>query len=212
MLNDGNGWSEGPDGEKYWGRFGAAGLLLRAPLPSGLAAVLLQHRAEWSHQGDTWALPGGARDSHETPEHAALRETNEEAGLDAADIRVRAERVTHVVEGGWTYTTVIADTSTLLPTVTNKESVEVTWIPEDEVAELPLHPAFALAWPTLRAKPFRVIDPDPEVAALLPCTVEVGDDFVWLTTAPEVEALVLGEATVDGLVVSREQVLAARSE
>jgi ADP-ribose pyrophosphatase YjhB (NUDIX family) len=42
--------------------------------------VLLQHRAPWSHQGGTWGLPGGARDSHETPEQAAVREIAEETG------------------------------------------------------------------------------------------------------------------------------------
>ena len=61
--------------------FGAAGLLLRAPRPDGTPAVLLQHRAVWSHQGGTWGLPGGARDSHETPEETAVREAQEEAGL-----------------------------------------------------------------------------------------------------------------------------------
>ena len=60
---------------------GAAGLLLRAPRPDGTPAVLLQHRAPWSHQGGTWGLPGGARDSHETAEQAAVREAHEEAGL-----------------------------------------------------------------------------------------------------------------------------------
>ena len=47
-------------GNRYWGLHGAAGLLLRARLPDGTAAVLLQHRAPWSHQGGTWALPGSA--------------------------------------------------------------------------------------------------------------------------------------------------------
>ena len=77
-------------GVHYWGRFGAAGLLLRAPLPDGTPAVLLQHRAVWSHQGGTWALPGGARDSHESPEETAVREAQEEAGLVAEQLTVRA--------------------------------------------------------------------------------------------------------------------------
>ena len=67
MRGDGDGWVPDPDGSRYWGVHGAAGLLLLAPLPDGVTGVLLQHRAAWSHQGGTWALPGGARDSHEEP-------------------------------------------------------------------------------------------------------------------------------------------------
>ena len=64
---DGNGWVVSAEGARRWGRFGAAGLLLRAADPSDPATplVLLQHRAVWTASGDTWALPGGARDSHE---------------------------------------------------------------------------------------------------------------------------------------------------
>ena len=109
----------------YWGKHGAAGLLLRAPRPDGSAAVLLQHRAPWSHQGGTWGLPGGARDSHETAEQAAVREAHEEAGLLADLLTVRTTVVTaESASGGrhWTYTTVIADAAELLETVPNRES------------------------------------------------------------------------------------------
>ena len=53
----GDAWVEGPDGTRYWGRYGAAGLLIVSP---GFE-VLLQHRAAWSHFGGTWGMPGGAR-------------------------------------------------------------------------------------------------------------------------------------------------------
>ncbi len=136
-------------GNAYWGRHGAAGLLLRAPRPDGSAAVLLQHRAPWSHQGGTWGLPGGARDSHETPEQAAVREAHEEAGLPPEQLTVRTTVVTAEVSG-WTYTTVIADTSEELDTIPNRESAELRWVAEDEVADLPLHPGFAASWQRLR--------------------------------------------------------------
>ncbi|MFC8526521.1 NUDIX domain-containing protein [Nocardia sp. NPDC057227] len=189
MRGDGDGWSLGSDGSKHWGRFGAAGLLLRAPLAGGGSAVLLQHRALWSHQGGTWALPGGARDSHETNVHAAVREAWEEAGIRADDVRVRAERVTAEAPSGWTYTTVVADAPSPLVTVGNKESTELAWVPEDEVAEHPLHPGFALAWPGLRAAPAR-IDPaglaaDDRLAKALPRTLDLADrGFVWLHAEP----------------------------
>jgi 8-oxo-dGTP diphosphatase len=140
-------------GGRFWGRHGAAGLLLRAPQSDGSAAVLLQHRAPWSHQGGTWGLPGGARDSHETPEQAAVREAHEEAGLPADLLTVRTTVVTAEVSsagGSWTYTTVIADAPEQLPTVPNRESAELRWVGEDEVETLPLHPGFAASWERLR--------------------------------------------------------------
>lgn len=145
-------------GAAYWGKHGAAGLLLRAPGPDGSPAVLLQHRAPWSHQGGTWGLPGGARDSHETAEQAAFREAEEEAGLPSQRLTVRTTVVTATAAGGhWTYTTVIADAAEQLDTVPNRESSELRWVAVDEVAELPLHPGFAASWERLR-----------EVAAAIP--------------------------------------------
>lgn len=114
--------------------------------------MLLQHRAPWSHQGGTWALPGGARDSHETPQQAALREAHEEAGLAEDSMTVRTTVVTATAaDGGWTYTTVIADAAEILETVPNRESSELRWVAVDEVAALPLHPGFAASWDELRS-------------------------------------------------------------
>jgi 8-oxo-dGTP diphosphatase len=165
----------------HWGLHGAAGLLLRAPWHDGTPAVLLQHRAPWSHQGGTWGLPGGALDSHEAAEHAAVREAHEEAGLDAENITVRCTVVTAEVsgpEGTWTYTTVIADASQLLATVPNRESAELRWVPESQVADLPLHPAFSQSWARLRVTSGV---PDHDCGLDLPHTVVIGDVFAWCT-------------------------------
>ena len=157
VYGDGDGWVVSDSGAHYWGRFGAAGLLLRAPLPDGTPAVLLQHRAAWSHQGGTWSLPGGARDSHETPEQTAVREAHEEAGLLGDRLVVRASVVTSEVSGSggtrWSYTTVVADAQELLRTVPNRESAEMRWVAEHEVDDLPLHPGFATSWQQLRTAP-----------------------------------------------------------
>ena len=152
MRGDGDGWVVSDTGAAFWGRFGAAGLLLRAPGHDGGAAVLLQHRAPWSHQGGTWGLPGGARDSHETAEQAAVREAHEEAGLPADRLTVRTAVVTLEIVGVWSYTTVIADASERLPTTPNRESAELRWVAVDEVADLPLHPGFAASWDRLRSE------------------------------------------------------------
>ncbi len=152
MRGDGDGWVFDADGSRYWGRHGAAGLLLFTPSEASSALILLQHRAVWSHQGGTWALPGGARDSHESAVDTAKREADEEAGIAGADLTVHTELVTHVAPGGWTYTTVIAEVTAPLATTANRESVELRWVTVDEVDDLTLHPAFAASWPELRTQ------------------------------------------------------------
>ncbi|OHV05084.1 NUDIX hydrolase [Mycobacterium talmoniae] len=184
MHGDGDGWSISDTGARYWGRHGAAGLLLRAPRPDGTPAVLLQHRAWWSHQGGTWGLPGGARDSHETAEQTAVREAHEEAGLPAERIAVRAQLVTATASGtAWTYTTVVADAGELLTVVPNRESAELRWVAEDEVSGLPLHPGFAASWDRLRAGAATIpLGDGDQRRRELPRTVEIeAGVFVWCT-------------------------------
>jgi 8-oxo-dGTP diphosphatase len=188
VRGDGDGWVVSETGAHYWGRHGAAGLLLRAPRPDGSPAVLLQHRAPWSHQGGTWALPGGARDSHETPEQAAVREAHEEAGLPEEHLQVRATVITAEVSGqgdtSWSYTTVIADAHQLLDTVPNRESSELRWVAEDEVADLPLHPGFAASWRRLRITAMLRPDEHDECRLSVPHTVQIKTGvFAWCLPA-----------------------------
>lgn len=144
MQGDGNGWLEEPDGQRHWGKYGAAGLLLLAD-----DKILLQHRAHWTANGGTWALPGGAIDSHETAAEAAAREAFEEAGV--ADFTIQTEHITAgPLASGWAYTTVIATADEPLATTANEESLDLVWVPLDDVAQYPLMPAFASAWPLLR--------------------------------------------------------------
>jgi 8-oxo-dGTP diphosphatase len=146
--------------------------------------VLLQHRAPWSHQGGTWGLPGGARDSHESPEEAAVREAHEEAGLLSRFVSVRASVITATASGTeWTYTTVVADAPEQLDTVANFESAEMRWVGEDDVDELPLHPGFAASWQRLRTAPEVLpLSHDDQLRGSLPRTVEISDGvFVWCT-------------------------------
>lgn len=147
----GDAWVVAPTGERYWGRFGAAGLLAFDPE----RGVLLQHRVSWSHFGNTWALPGGARHEGESARDGALRESGEEAGVPADAVRARFESVLDL--GIWSYSTLVADVTTPFePVISDPESVALAWVPVDDVASRPLHPAFAAAWPALReALPLR---------------------------------------------------------
>lgn len=155
MRGDGDGWTRCGLGHEHWGVHGAAGLLVRAPGADQRSHVLLQHRAQWSASGGTWGVPGGARDSHESAEQAAVREAGEETSLDSDALSVRAEHDDD--HGGWSYVTVVADAPCPLPTVLQRESIELRWVPEDEVEQMPLHPHFALSWPRLRARPVRLV-------------------------------------------------------
>lgn len=141
----GDAWVSGPTGEKYWGRYGAAGLLAVDPA----RGVLLQHRALWSHHGGTWGIPGGALHRGESAVAGALREAAEEAGVPADAVRPFATTVLDCQV--WTYTTVIARVERpFAPVAGDAESLSLAWVPIDAVAERPLHPAFAAAWPQLR--------------------------------------------------------------
>lgn len=145
--SDGNGWVDCACGHRHWGRHGAAGLLLLRPGPGG-DEVLMQLRAGWTHQGGTWGLPGGARDSHETTSEAARREAVEETGVDpGAVVDLVEHRVDH---GTWSYTYVVATTPARTEAyAANAESDAIDWVPVQDVASRELHPALAAEWPRL---------------------------------------------------------------
>ncbi len=143
-AHDGDGWVQCDCGARHWGLHGAAGILLVRG-----DQILLQHRAPWVHNGDTWGIPGGARDSHESTIECAFREAVEETGIQ-----------THLLtplhtftddHGGWRYDTVIAQASNaLVAHELNDESHEVRWVQIQKVVNLSLHPSFARSWPTLQ--------------------------------------------------------------
>ncbi len=155
--NPGDAWVVAPSGEKYWGRFGAAGLLAL----DSERGVLLQHRVSWSHFGGTWGLPGGAMHEGESAIVGAVREAQEEAGVPDGAVRPRFTSVLDL--GVWSYTTVVADVvHPFEPVISDPESVALEWVPVAEVDARPLHPGFGEAWPVLRellaVRPALVVD------------------------------------------------------
>ena len=143
----GDEWVYGENGEKFWGSFGAAGLLVW----HRELGVLLQHRSLWSHFGGTWGLPGGALKPDEGTIAGAMREANEEAGVDPELLRVMFSTV--LDRGVWTYTTVVVEAmAEFEPVIGDAESVAVAWVALDDVAGLPLHPGFEATWVDLRSR------------------------------------------------------------
>ncbi len=144
-ARDGDGWVECTCGNKHWGVNGAAGILIIRG-----TEILMQHRAPWVHNGDTWGIPGGARDSHETTIEGAFREAVEETGIDTellTPLQIFCDD-----HGQWKYETVIARAADgLIAREVNDESHGVRWVDIESVDTLPLHPSFANSWPELKA-------------------------------------------------------------
>lgn len=184
----GDAWVVAPDGARYWGRFGAAGLLAI----DAEGRVLLQHRVSWSHFGDTWALPGGARHQNESACDGALREAREEAGVPVGAIRPRLTSVFDL--GYWSYTTLVGDAVVPFePRITDPESRELAWVPVDQVDARPLHPGFADSWrmlrPELSRRPAVVVDAANVVGSV--------PDGWWRDRPGAAERLLSRLATVD---------------
>lgn len=145
VRDPGDAWVIAHDGNRYWGRFGAAGLLA----VDQERGILMQHRVDWSDHGGTWGIPGGAINQGEQAINAAVREAHEEAGVPHESVE---SEFMHVVDrGGWSYTTVVARVlQPFEPAITDPESFALAWVRLDDVTNRELHPGFARSWPALR--------------------------------------------------------------
>lgn len=148
---------------RHFGLGGAAGLLLvrrdATQTNRPFTHVILQLRSFTTTAGGTWGIPGGALDEGENPGQGALREASEEVGLpqgcaDGLDptVVILSEKA-FMDHGAWKYTTVFAELlKQFEPSVPqgDTESLEVKWVPIEDVEKLPLHPAFEQSWPEVR--------------------------------------------------------------
>jgi 8-oxo-dGTP diphosphatase len=133
----GDGFVTLADGSRRWGRFGAAGVLVRCPRGDGGFDYFLARRSEFCHQGGMWAVPGGALNQGEEPLFGALREFAEEVGITLADFAVVA--VHEDDHGGWSYWTVLVEVADrFTPTLMNWETAEIGWIAESRLSGLEL--------------------------------------------------------------------------
>ncbi|MDF7665611.1 Maf family protein [Bifidobacterium sp. ESL0745] len=146
----GDGWVDCACGRRHWGLNGAAGVLVarRSKETGEVTHIVMQHRAMWSAEGGTWGIPGGALADGESPIEGALRESYEEANITPDDIEVVG---THREEHGpWAYTTVFAFEKPgheVNPHPNDDESMEIAWIPIDEVPKRKLLTAMNADWP-----------------------------------------------------------------
>lgn len=158
VAHDGDGWIQCQCGGKHWGKNGAAGILIFRDGINQEREIFLQHRAPWVHNGDTWGIPGGARDSHESIAEAALREAQEETGIKPEHLTPHSLFTDD--HGDWRYDTVIASAHSEISADTpNDETQEMRWIAISEVEMMDLHPSFAKSWFELRQLLNNVVTP-----------------------------------------------------
>jgi 8-oxo-dGTP diphosphatase len=139
---DGDGWVNCRCGNKHWGLHGAAGVVLLDPESR---SILMQLRAEWTHGGRVWGIPGGAKDSHETAIESALREMSEELSIHPDRVEVIHDNI-WADHDDWSYHTVIAIASREIHYQVNEEAELAEWIELNKVSDLNLHPGFASNW------------------------------------------------------------------
>lgn len=155
VRQPGDGWVECACGRKHWGTNGAAGVLLaRRDAQTGEAThIVMQHRAAWSAEGGTWGIPGGAIADGENTIEGALRESFEEANITPEDIEVVGSYCED--HGPWSYTTVFAFEKSgheVHPKANDDESMEVVWVPIDEVPDRKLLTAMRTDWPSFERR------------------------------------------------------------
>lgn len=140
MPVSGDGFVTLADGSRRWGRFGAAGVLVRCG-DEGSWWYFLARRSEWCHQGGCWAIPGGALNQGESPVDGALREFAEEIGVVLADGGFCVIEVHEDDHGGWSYWTVVVDVPQPFdapPAALNWETDKTEWFAQYRLDQLDL--------------------------------------------------------------------------
>jgi ADP-ribose pyrophosphatase YjhB (NUDIX family) len=135
----------GENGDGYsssgkWGKFGAAGALIRAPGEDGQARYLMVQRGpSVSHNKGLWQLPGGALNGNENPYQGASREIIEEVRAHPDYVKGLKPVGEHVYEdgSGWKYTTIAADAPhTFNPHADGGETGDAKWFTAEEIKQM----------------------------------------------------------------------------
>lgn len=121
----------------------AAGVLFVSPEKE----VLLMRRTGKDHPGE-WCTPGGGLEKDETPEQAARRETEEEAGYSHEG---GLSPFMHSKRDGVEFHTFLAQANHKFKPALNDEHDGAMWVKPAEAEKLPLHPGVRKALEKLRA-------------------------------------------------------------
>lgn len=153
----------------------AAGLLLMFPVDEAARVVLTVRAATLEHHSGQVSLPGGAIESGESIEHAALREAHEEIGLAPGEVRMLGSLTPVDVHVSGFRLYPIVGTLSRRPTL-SPAAREVARVLEVGVGDL-MDPR-AFAWRTLDKSGMRL-----HVPTLIIDSRENGRDELWGATA-----------------------------
>lgn len=136
-------WTQTPSGNTFWGPLGAAGILFHHPDTN---TYLLGHRSPAVHHGNTWGIPGGAKDPGESDYQAALREAEEEFGH-VPQHKVVNEHISQP-DPDWAYHTFVAHVPQQFDPEYHGdwETDDHGWFTPEQISQLNLHPGFAASW------------------------------------------------------------------
>lgn len=142
----GDGWTTLPNGRSGpWGRYGAAGVLLRHVDRGGQERFLMVQRGSGISDAGMWQFPGGAIDSKESAAQGATREVIEELGFkpgDLANARVHGQHETSVPDlPDWKYTSFAATVPDQLKADLSAmhaqlETADARWLTVEEIRTL----------------------------------------------------------------------------
>lgn len=156
----------GENGDGYaapglWGKFGAAGVMIRNVDANGVERFLMVQRGPLvSSNKGKWQLAGGAINGKETPEQGAAREIWEEIGAPKEYLDTMTKVGTHKVEvpipgkKPWVYSNIAADAPTMFkPKIDGTETGDAKWLTKAEIKALvdegKMHPAVKTALPSV---------------------------------------------------------------
>lgn len=148
---------------KIWGKYGAAGVMMRHVDENGVERFLLVKANTTNSK--RWQLPGGALEELETPEQGAAREVHEELGFTQEFLHGMTPIGTHKVtvdvpdKGQWSYSNIAVDVPSRPNLVWDENELGgAKWLTAAEIDALgakdEIHPA-------LKANLTKIIDKFP---------------------------------------------------
>jgi 8-oxo-dGTP pyrophosphatase MutT (NUDIX family) len=147
----GDEWMSTRSGNRVWGKYGAAGLMLRHVDPvTGEERFLIAQRGPGISNPGKWQLPGGAIESLEKPVEGATRETLEELGFKESDFanarthgfhEAKVDGVIGSPGGEWKYSSFAVTVDTMLKpdlstAAARAETSDAKWMTRAEIDAL----------------------------------------------------------------------------